>query len=79
MPILQGRRAVAFAACGLLWRHCRLSLRASHVAFAEGKATLDSKHILVPTKPTGRWRPAADDKTDYFQGTLEKHHVPKRC
>jgi hypothetical protein len=68
MPILQGRRAVAFAACGLLWLHCRQSLRESNVAFAERKVTLDSQHSLASTTPTGRWRPAADDKNRLLSG-----------
>lgn len=47
MPILQGRRAVAFA---------------------ERKAALDSQHVLMPSKPTGRERPAADDQDRLLSG-----------
>ena len=68
MPMLQGRRAVDFSACGLLWIHSRLSLRESPVAFAERKAIPDSQHFLVSAKPTGRQRPAADDQNRLLSG-----------
>lgn len=68
MPMLQGRRAVDFSACGLLWIHSRLSLRESHVAFAERMAIPDSQHFLVSAKPTGRQRPAADDQNRLLSG-----------